>query len=286
MRPARRVSALCAAFDGGGRPRPAVLAAGPMRMATLALAVDQTTAAAGAAAARAGELPPRTAGRGQGRPAAGVRSSPAAGAARLDATPGVVDAPASPRPASSTPLQCAVPASLPSAAHPRKSHRRSDQGADWPAHSARTVHATVRSSGTHPRPPCPPNPPPARPYPTHVDGNRRRSEQTRRSRRAAPAQQAGTNRISAVAVTRATSTYRLGTSVRRSEAPRCCRSREPGSVCGPGSVRFVGSSLQGRGRPCFSVPGHDPGRFVPRRPSTATLAKNDPVLSAPQPQRP
>ena len=120
---------------------------------------------------------------------------------------------------------------LPSAAHPRQSPRRSDQGADWPAHSARTVHATVRSSDTHPRPPCPPNPPPARPYPTHVDGNRRRSEQTRRSRRAAPAQQAGANRISAVAVTRATSTYRLGTSVRRSEAPRCCRSREPGSVC-------------------------------------------------------
>ena len=65
----------------------------------------QTAAAAGAAAARAGELPPRTAGRGQGRTAAGVRSSPAAGAAWLDATPGVADAPASPRPASSTPLQ-------------------------------------------------------------------------------------------------------------------------------------------------------------------------------------
>ena len=219
MRPARRVSALCAAFDGGGRPRPAVPAAGPMRMATLALAVDQTAAAAaaGAAAARAGELPPRTAGRGQGRPAAGVRSSPAAGAARLDATPGVVDAPASPRPASSTPLQCAVPASLPSAAHPRKSHRRSDQGADWPAHSARTVHATVRSSGTHPRPPCPPNPPPARPYPAHVDSKKRRSEQRRRLRRAAPAQQAGANRIIAVAVARATSTCRPRTSARPSE---------------------------------------------------------------------
>ena len=65
----------------------------------------QTAAAAGAAAARAGELPPRTAGRGQGRTAAGVRSSLAAGAVRLDATPGVADSPASPRPASSTPLQ-------------------------------------------------------------------------------------------------------------------------------------------------------------------------------------
>ena len=54
-------------------------------------------------------------------------------------------------------------------------------------------------------------------YPAHVDSKKRRSEQRRRLRRAAPAQQAGANRIIAVAVARATSTCRPRTSVRPSE---------------------------------------------------------------------
>ena len=122
-----------------------------------------------------------------------------------------------PQPCWEAPAWCAVLLRLEKPNTRRQSHRSSDQGADWPVHSVRTVHATARSSGTHPRLPCPPNPPPARPYPAHVDSKKRRSEQRRRLRRAAPAQQAGANRIIAVAVARATSTCRPRTSVRPSE---------------------------------------------------------------------
>ena len=104
-RPARRVRSLCSAVDGGAPPIPAVPAAGPMRHGRPRprRRPDRAGSSRSSSSTRQGSS--RTADRGQGRTAAGVRSSPAAGAVRLDATPGVADSPASPRPASSTPLQ-------------------------------------------------------------------------------------------------------------------------------------------------------------------------------------
>ena len=72
----------------------------------------------------------------------------------------------------------------------RKGHCSSDQGADWPSQSARTVHSTVRSSGTHPRPPGPPNPPRRGHTPRSDEQQERVRRQTQHRRGAAPAQQA------------------------------------------------------------------------------------------------